>query len=134
MKLTVSVTLFFSVIVLAIAVIFFIFIINNKPTERHTYEIKEIGWELVNQLKKETEQYYEKIQTEREKIEVKVEELKKIKEVVEPLLNEAIKTNKQQDLIKYMNNRGFSVDEISKILKVKKGEVEVSINMNKQFM
>lgn len=140
---TVSVSTLIAVVLSFLFIIFFLMIFRSKPTKNQVEEMKETGWEIVNQI----QLYLDKLAEEKEVIEKKLEEMKAIEQTVLTAEKEerkenaaqpdyadvlvANKTMNQKERIVALYQEGHPSEVISEQLRVQKGIVEVILNMEK---
>lgn len=141
-----------SVILAFMLIIFFLLVLKTKPKKSEVHEMKETGWEIVNEI----QLHLEKLAEEKELIDQKLEQMKAIEQTILKAKEEAIvlndpmkapaqeekeakkeihfavtKTPSQKQQIISLYNAGHAITEIAEQLHIPKGIVEVVVNMQK---
>lgn len=140
----ISLSTFVSVLILFLSIIFFILVFSKKPTHSQAKEIEETGWEIIDEMKKTTNESLIKIENSKEELNKMILEFKNIYEKmnkedinvvddseygnIEKII---IEDSSEKNNIMRMYQKGHTIEEISKKLNIHKGIVEVSLNMER---
>ena len=137
--MTVGMSTFVSVVIVFLAIIFVLLVMSRKPTKIESDKMKEAGLQVAEEIKRNAEKYIQQIELQKKEINKKLEQLKQIQYAIQygkdnPSLSQGETITKSFDQQQEINNlfeEGYSIEQISRILHIQKGMVEVSLNMSR---